>query len=368
MLYFPWVIILSRKRKFKASIDVSVKGTGTFLAIMVAATALCMLLLSRVAGDFHVPLIYVLAVMLISRLTKGFLYGIVASFISVLCVNFAFTVPYYSFNFTNTGYPFVFVTMLAVSIFTSTMTSQIKLQEKTRAEAEKEITRANLLRAVSHDLRTPLTSIVGATSALLENEDSFSPEDRRQLLTEAKDEAEWLIRMVENLLSVTRVGSKPSIKKESEAVEEIISESLGKAEKRLGGLSVDVSVPDELLLIPVDAMLIEQVILNLLENAVVHAKGATTVRLAVTKEQGSAVFTVKDNGCGIPASELKDIFSGYLNRPVSGAISADQQRNMGIGLSACMAIINAHGGAMTAENGTDGGAVFRFTLPLLAED
>ncbi len=95
---------------------------------------------------------------------------------------------------------------------------------------------------MSHDLRTPLTSIVGAASALLENENSFTPENRRQLLTEAKNEAEWLIRMVENLLTVTKVGTEASIKKESEAVEEIISEALGKMEKRLASFS-EVSVP-----------------------------------------------------------------------------------------------------------------------------
>ncbi|MBQ9980404.1 MAG: DUF4118 domain-containing protein [Oscillospiraceae bacterium] len=356
------------KKRFWSNFSLSIKGVLTFFAIMAAATLLCALLMGQVSGDFHAPLIYILAVILISRLTKGFLYGIVAAIASVFFVNYAFTFPYLNLNFSLAGYPIIFVSMLAVSIITSAMTTQIKHQEKLRAEAARESTRANLLRAVSHDIRTPLTSIVGSTSALLENEDNLSDDEKRKLLVDARDEAEWLIRMVENLLSVTKVGADFKINKSPEIAEEILAEAMIKAEKRLGGIKTEVSVPDELLFIPMDAMLIEQVIINLAENAAIHAKGVTCIWISVEKHNDHAVFSVRDNGAGINEDDLKYIFSGYLKRPSEENTSADQKRNMGIGLSSCKAIVTAHGGEMTAENLPGGGALFKFTLPLEQED
>ena len=126
-----------------------------------------LLLIADPTGGF-VSMIFVLMVVLVARLTDGYVYGVTASFIGVICVNFVFTYPYLAFNFTMTGYPVTFLTMLSVSLIVSTLTSQIKQQEQLRMETERETMRANLLRAVSHDLRTPLTSIAGSTSAILE--------------------------------------------------------------------------------------------------------------------------------------------------------------------------------------------------------
>jgi len=358
------VIKMKEKKRFWSHFTLSVKDVLIFFVIMVAATLLCALLTLKAAGDYHATIIYILAVLVISRLTEGFLCGVVASFASVLLVNFAFTYPYLNLNFSFAGYPILFFSMLTVSIITSAMTTQIKHQEKMRAEATKEATRANLLRAVSHDIRTPLTSIVGTTSALLENEGQFSDDEKRKLLADARDEARWLIRMVENLLSITRMDSSVQLKKTPEIAEEIISEALTKAENYLGNLNVEIRIPDEPFFVPMDAMLIEQVILNLLENASTHAKGATCVWVSVEKSDKNAVFAVRDNGAGIPDSDLEYIFSGYLKRPAEEHTSADKKRNMGIGLSSCKAIITAHGGEMTANNLKDGGAVFEFTLPL----
>ena len=154
-------------------------------------------------------MIFVLMVVLVARLTDGYVYGVAASFFSVILVNYAFTYPYGAVDFTIAGYPLTFLTMLSVSLIVSAMTSQIKRQEKQRIEAEREALRANLLRAVSHDLRTPLTSIVGSTSAILENADVLSRQQKAELLRGVRDEAQWLIRMVENLLSITRMGTPP---------------------------------------------------------------------------------------------------------------------------------------------------------------
>ena len=176
------------------------------VAILAIATILCTLLRRLDDGSGYVNLIFVLAVACISRWTEGFFWGTFSSVSAVLFVNFVFTYPYWAFNFTITGYPLTFLAMLTVSIMISAMNTQIKKQEKLRLETEKEAVRANLLRAMSHDIRTPLTSIVGNTAAILDNEDSFSPEQKRRLLEDVNEDAQWLIRMVENLLSITRMS------------------------------------------------------------------------------------------------------------------------------------------------------------------
>lgn len=141
-------------------------------AILAMATVLCTLLRRIDDGSGYVNLIFVLAVATISRWTEGYFWGIFSAVSGVLLVNYVFTYPYWEFNFTITGYPFTFLAMLTVSMMISAMNTQIKKQERLRIETEKEAVRANLLRAMSHDIRTPLTSIVGNTAAILENEDS----------------------------------------------------------------------------------------------------------------------------------------------------------------------------------------------------
>ena len=192
-------------------------------AILAMATVLCTLLRRIDDGSGYVNLIFVLTVATISRWTEGYFWGIFSAVSGVLFVNYVFTYPYWEFNFTITGYPFTFLAMLTVSMMISAMNTQIKKQERLRIETEKEAVRANLLRAMSHDIRTPLTSIVGNTAAILENEDSFSPEQKRRLLEDVNEDAQWLIRMVENLLSITRMsGGQAKIEKDCEAAEEIV--------------------------------------------------------------------------------------------------------------------------------------------------
>lgn len=237
-------------------------------AILAMATVLCTLLRRIDDGSGYVNLIFVLAVATISRWTEGYFWGIFSAVSGVLLVNYVFTYPYWEFNFTITGYPFTFLAMLTVSMMISAMNTQIKKQERLRIEIEKEAVRANLLRAMSHDIRTPLTSIVGNTAAILENEDSFSPEQKRRLLEDVNEDAQWLIRMVENLLSITRMsGGQAKIEKDCEAAEEIVGVSVSKFTKRFPAIKVSIEVPDEVLMVPMDATLIRQVIMNLLENA-----------------------------------------------------------------------------------------------------
>ena len=200
------------------------KNSGIAFGILGIATAFCFLVQRISESDTHVPLLFVLAVLFVSRFTDGYVYGIVASIIAVFGVNYVFTFPYFKLNFAITGYPLTFVAMLAVACSVSALTTQIKKQEQMRLEVEREKMRANLLRAVSHDIRTPLTSIVGSASGIIDNYDALSKENILELLEDMKSEGQWLVRMVENLLSITRIGDGTArIHKEEELVEEVIS-------------------------------------------------------------------------------------------------------------------------------------------------
>ena len=334
-------------------------------AILGCAVGLCLPLQKAGTSDGFAAPIFVLTVLLISRLTNGYLFGLLASLVGVVGVNFIFTSPYWALNFTLTGYPVTFLTLLMVSITTSTLTTRIKQQARLQAENEREKMRANLLRSVSHDIRTPLTSIVGSTSAILDNP-GLSIAEQRKLLEDTRDEAQWLIRVVENLLSITRIGdAQASITKEPEMAEEILGEAVRKFRKRFPAMAVTVQAPEELLFVPMDPILIEQVLANLMENAVLHGKTTTHVDLSVRHEGGWARFSVTDDGEGIPPKELPTLFDGSLKH--SEAVSVDGKRNMGLGLSVCLAIVRAHGGEMEARNLEPNGAEFSFRLPLSEE-
>ena len=229
-------------------------------------------------------------------------------------------------------------------------------------QAEKETMRANLLRAMSHDLRTPLTTIIGSSSTYLEQENEMSPEEKRKLIHNIEEDAQWLLNMVENLLSVTRIQDDrgiSSVNKTDESLEEVISEAVQRFHKRFPDISVKVSVPDAFIMVPMDAMLIEQVINNLLENAHFHSGSEKPIELKVRTEKESLYITIKDYGKGIDPKRLPTLFDGGgVNTNESG----DSHKGMGIGLSICKTIINAHGGTIQAANHADG-AMFTFTLP-----
>lgn len=306
------------------------------------------------------PMIFVLGVFLVSLRTEGYFWGIVDSVASVLAVNYAFTYPYYAFDLITPECLSSAVVMLIVSTMTSALTTQIKAQEKLKVEAERERMRGNLLRAVSHDLRTPLTAIYGSCTALLEEYDAISEVQRQKLLTDMRSDAQWLVRMVENLLSVTRIdNNKVRLAKNDTVLEELVDAVLVKFRKRYPDQIVQVQIPEDFLSIPMDAMLIEQVLLNLLENAVAHAVGMENLKLTVEQKGSRVEFHVLDDGCGIPNEKLPRLFTGVAD----SRRSPDTGRsNMGIGLSVCATIIKAHGGEIHVRNRDGGGAEFWFAL------
>lgn len=350
-------------RFLKKYFPMSAKGWLIYFVAMGLASALCALLQKVSTSDVHVPMIFVLMVLIIALMTDGYFYGFLAAVTSVIAVNWAFTYPYAELNFTIYGYPLTFVTMLAVGFAVSTLAARVKEQNRIKFEAEQEKMRANLLRAISHDLRTPLTSISGAISAVLDSGDSLSNAQRLELLSDARKDADWLYRMVENLLSITRIsGDKPgAIKKEDEVLEEVLSEVVVKFKKKNPDITVSVTVPDDLFFVPMDAMLVEQLLMNLMDNAVQHGGGTSRITISTAKKDNFAEISVRDNGHGIPPSELDHLFDGSLQL---GGDKIDKTRNMGIGLMVCKTIAVAHGGKIWAQNLPDGGAEFIFSLQL----
>jgi two-component system sensor histidine kinase KdpD len=269
------------------------------------------------------------------------------------------------------AFPDKYVLSESQKMFLDTISAQIALalererlfekQQRTKMEIEKERLRGDLLRSVSHDLRTPLTSIMGSVGTMIENYDDLDDTVRKEFLSDVYSEAEWLSTLVENILSLTRLeGGKITLHKEMEAVEEIVAEAVSRVKKRAGQHEIEINIPQELILIPMDGTLIEQVLVNLLDNAIKHTPADSSIAIAVREEGGKAVFEVSDNGNGIPENDLPFIFDRYFTRPSGNA----KRHSIGIGLSICKSIVETHGGIITAKNKTSGGAIFRFTLPM----
>lgn len=333
------------------------------ILVLVAAFTLNWLIQETFEIRTLIPTVFVLGVFLISLMTQGYFWGISSSLISVLMVNYAFTYPYYAIDLISPECVASAVVMLIVATLTGMLTTKLKHSEKIKAESDKERMRANLLRAVSHDLRTPLTSIYGSTAAIIDNYDHLKKDQHLKLLGEVQEEAEWLIRMVENLLSVTRIdGEKVQVVKVPTVLEELIDIVLVKFHKRCPKQEVIVDIPEEFISIPMDPILIEQVLINILENAVDHAKGMTELTLQVSLQGQEALFRISDNGCGIAEERMKNLFTGYLDREYDEQSADSSRNNMGIGLSVCATIIKAHGSEIYAENRKEGGAAFWFTL------
>ena len=334
--------------------------------ILVGVFGLNLLLQAKFQTQTMTPMLFVLGVFLVSCRTQGYFWGIAASFLSVLAVNWAFTYPYWAFDLISPECISSAAVMLIVSTMTGALTTRLKQQEKLKAEAETERMRGNLLRAVSHDLRTPLTSIYGSCSAMIENHETIPKEKQLHLLEDMQADAQWLNRMVENLLSITRVdGNTVRLSKQSVVLEELIDALLLKFHKHYPQQRVQVSLPEDFVSIPMDPVLIQQVLMNLLENAVFHADGMHNLWLRVELQNKHAVFFVEDDGCGISRERMEHLFTGFLD---SEAPVDSTRSNMGIGLSVCRTIIKAHGGELKAGNRQGGGAMFRFALEMEESD
>lgn len=226
-----------------------------------------------------------------------------------------------------------------------------------RMEIETERLRNSLLSSISHDLRTPLASITGAASSLLQNElDTLSRQELHQIIYE---EAEHLNRLVGNLLDMTRIESGGiHVKKQWELLEEVVGSTLLRMKKQLTHHHLRKKLPDNLLLVPMDSVLIEQVLVNLIDNAVKYSPSGTTIELAVEVQEKEIVVSVADEGVGIPEGSEERIFEKFYR------IAPEHTGGVGLGLAICRSIVEAHGGRIWVENRAGEGSIFRFTLPL----
>ena len=234
-------------------------------------------------------------------------------------------------------------------------------KEEAKLQAESEKLRANLLRSISHDLRTPLTAISGNASILLSDSENLDVDARKQMYGDIYDDTAWLHNLVENLLAVTKIEEgRMELKTQPQLAEEIVSEALQHISRKWSEHIITVTHEDELLLAQCDARLIVQVIINLVDNAIKYTPAGSHILISTRWEESMAVFTVADDGPGIPDQEKKQIFQMFYT---GSTAVADSRRSLGLGLSLCKSIVTAHGGTITVSDNQPVGTVFTFTIP-----
>ena len=235
-------------------------------------------------------------------------------------------------------------------------------KEEAAVLAKNEQLRANLLRSISHDLRTPLTSISGNADTLLHSYNVLDEQTRKQIFTDIYDDAQWLTGLVENLLSITKIADgSVKLRLSDQVVDDIVSEALRHIDRRSAEHHITVDCGDEPLLVRVDAGLIVQVLINLVNNAVKYTPAGSNIRITAIPRENMAEICVSDNGPGIP-DELKErVFEMFFT---GGNPIGDSRRSLGLGLTLCQAIIHAHNGEMTLKENSPHGCIFSFTVPL----
>jgi len=234
-------------------------------------------------------------------------------------------------------------------------------KEEAKLQAESEKLRANLLRSISHDLRTPLTAISGNASILLSDSENLDADARNQMYGDIYDDSAWLHNLVENLLAVTKIEEgRMELKTQPQLAEEIVSEALQHISRKRSEHTITVTHEDELLLAQCDAKLIVQTIINLVDNAIKYTPMGSHIWVSTRWEESMAVFTVADDGPGIPDHEKKQIFQMFYT---GSTAVADSRRSLGLGLSLCKSIVTAHGGTISVSDNQPVGTVFTFTIP-----
>ncbi len=340
-------------------------------AITAAAT-----LAAQVAKPYLSPanliMVYLIGVVIVAiRFGRG--ASVLASFLSVAAFDFFCVHPYLSFAVSDTQYLLTFAMMLTVAVLISTLTTQVRehaeAADQASSQMETERLRSTLLSSVSHDLRTPLATITGASSSLLQEAAESNPGTRHELLEVIYEESERMNRLVGNLLEMTRVESgNILVNKEWQAIEEVIGTALARVEAKLAGARIEVLLPDELLLVPLDAVLIEQVLTNLLDNAIKYAGTTASIAVSVSATptsgagdttKGLVTVCVLDTGPGFSPAESDHVFEKFYR-----GSAAKSSAGVGLGLAICHGIVKAHGGTITAGNRPGGGAQICFTLPL----
>jgi len=310
----------------------------------------------------NIAMLYVLAVVVVAlRFARG--PAIAAAALSVLAFDFAFVPPVGTFSVEDAQYLFTFAIMLAVALAISRLTEDVRVRARAQArlavEAETERVRATLLASISHDLRTPLAVMAGASSGLAESGERLRPEERTALARSLFEQARKMSDRVSKVLDMTRLETGAiAPERDWASVGEIAGSVLRGLAEPLATHRVMIEVPDDLPLLRVDAALVEQALANLLENAARHTPPGTVVRLRAERQDREVVVSVENFGADLPEADLERVFAKFERGTMESA------GGMGLGLAICRAIVRLHGGRAWAEPIAGGGIAFRFTLPV----
>lgn len=331
------------------------------IGVITICTLICIVLYPYLR-ESNLIMVYLLGITIVALLGKTG-PSILASILSVLAYDFFFIPPVFSFSVSDIQYFFTLTVMLSVAQIISHLTIRIKRHiedaRHAQSETEKERFRNILLTSVSHDLRTPLTAIMGSASSLLQSGDKLSTDDQHELLQNIYDESERLNHLVSNILKIIRLESGSiEISKQAYSLEEIIGTALDKLEKQLGSKPVSIQLPKLAPLIPLDNILIGQVFNNLIENAIKFTPMDCPIDISVEYKVQNAIVKIADRGPGINPDDAVKIFDKFYRgqKPETSGI--------GLGLAICKGIIQAHKGNIWVEPRSEGGTIFCFTLPI----
>jgi two-component system, OmpR family, sensor histidine kinase KdpD len=311
------------------------------------------------AHPSDVLMLYVLGIVLVS-MRWGVGPAVSTAIASVLSFDWFFIPPYRTLAVADPRHLVTFVVVVLIAVVVNRLTQRVRDQAAKAHEAQRRVEaeqlRSSLLSSVSHDLRTPLAVITGTATTLTDAR--LDPAVRADLAETIVQEAGRLERLVRNLLDVTRVeGGALRVEKEWQPVEEVVGAALANAETVLGARPVSTNLPQELVA-PFDAVLVHQVLVNLLENAAKYTASASPIEISASRADGAIEIGVADRGPGVPPGDETRIFDKFY-RAEKG-----KGGGVGLGLTICKGIVTAHGGRIWAENRAGGGAAFRFTLPL----
>jgi two-component system sensor histidine kinase KdpD len=314
-------------------------------------------------SNANVLMIYLLGVLWVA-VRHSRMVAIICSVLAVAAFDFVFVPPYLTFNVADEQYILTFAVMLVTALTISTLTHRVRREsEEARAAWERveiEFLRNTLLSGVSHELRTPLASITGAATTLVEAGNQLSPEARADLLETLIGEAERMERLITNLLDMTRLEAGGlSLKREWQPLQEVIGSTLHNLDRRIGDRQINLDIPANLPLLHIDALAIEQVITNLIDNALEYTPRGSPIEINARADARQIVVEICDRGPGLPGGAEGRVFEKFFR-----AAQSSGHRGIGLGLAICRGVVEAHGGRISAANRAGGGAVFSFTLPI----
>ena len=353
--------------------------SGRMLGIMLISVLVSFGLNRLGIGKENILMLFIVSVLLVAYCTDGYRFGAVASLMSVMAFNYLFTEPIPTFSISRQDDVILLFFFLMAALIASDLTARFRKQaevagkneklakqlaleqERIRFAMEKEQLRSSLLRSISHDLRTPLTGIAGASGLIAESGDRMDRESIVRLGRDISEQADWMIQMVENILNMTKIDSgRLVMEKVPEAVEDVVSNAVRHVRGRAGERKIRIDIPEEMLMVEMDGKMIVQVLVNLLDNAIKHTAENGFILVRAEWAESGVWFSVEDDGAGIAEAVKEQIFEEFVTfRPVN----RDAGKGIGLGLAICRAIVSAHGGIIEADNRQEGGAVFRFFLP-----